>query len=141
MHISGQEDSKFDINEYEVVEDQPRSKNFNPDDIHRNLSEPEVIERERGRERDNMIHFEDLSRREQRRLRKKYRRAQRRGLHQNEKGEPKYSWAFFLASLFIGIGITATVDAPLPLFLGMGMGFLFFVDPIYEKTMEIINRL
>ncbi|MEM6768676.1 MAG: hypothetical protein AAF655_27300, partial [Bacteroidota bacterium] len=131
MHMTGQEDSKFDINEYEVVEGAPKSS-FHPDDIHRNLNDPTVNEVER----DNMIPFEDLSRREQRRLRKKYRRAQKRGLHYDKKGEPKYGWSFFLASLFIGLGITATIDAPLPLFLGLAVGFLFFVDPIYEKAME-----
>ncbi|GAB4414513.1 MAG: hypothetical protein OHK0039_22360 [Bacteroidia bacterium] len=53
----------------------------------------------------------------------------------------KFGWAFFLASLFIGLGITATTGHPMPLFAGMGIGFLFFVDPIYHKLMEKIDRL
>lgn len=53
----------------------------------------------------------------------------------------KYGWAFFLCSLFLGLGLTATLEHPLPLFAGLGIGFLFFVDPIYEKIMSIIDRL
>ncbi|MEM6264330.1 MAG: hypothetical protein AAGI38_17585 [Bacteroidota bacterium] len=52
-----------------------------------------------------------------------------------------YGWAFFLCSMFIGLGITATTDAPIGLFMGLGIGFLFFVDPIYRKVMNIIDRL
>lgn len=53
----------------------------------------------------------------------------------------KFGWAFFLSSMFIGIGITATTSAPLGIFMGMGIGFLFFVDPIYNKVMDLIDRL
>ncbi len=57
------------------------------------------------------------------------------------KGKNKFGWAFFLFFLFSGLGFTATFDSPLGLFLGMGTGFLFFVDPIYEKVMSLINRI
>lgn len=53
----------------------------------------------------------------------------------------KYNWAFFLASMFVGLAITTVTEAPVGLFIGMGLGFLFFVDPIYEKVMEKIDRL
>ncbi|WNJ21052.1 hypothetical protein [Pontibacter sp. G13] len=55
--------------------------------------------------------------------------------------KPKYGWAFFLCSLFTGIGITAVSENPLFLFLGLGFGFLFFVDPLYEKVMSLIDRI
>ncbi|MEZ4776321.1 MAG: hypothetical protein R3D00_24310 [Bacteroidia bacterium] len=51
----------------------------------------------------------------------------------------QYGWAFFLSSLFLGIGITATTDAPIGIFAGLSVGFLFFVDPIYNKVMDIIE--
>jgi hypothetical protein len=57
-----------------------------------------------------------------------------------EKKKNKYGWAFFLCSLFIGLGITATFDAPMGLFAGLGIGFLFFVDPIYDRVMDALNR-
>lgn len=51
----------------------------------------------------------------------------------------KYNWAFFLASMFIGLGITATTGGPFGLFGGLGVGFLFFVDPIYDRVMRIVK--
>jgi hypothetical protein len=60
---------------------------------------------------------------------------------QKSKTKNKYGWAFFLFSLFTGLGITATIGEPLGLFMGLGIGFLFFVDPIYEKVMSILDRL
>ena len=51
----------------------------------------------------------------------------------------KHNWAFFLASLFIGLGITATTEGPMGLFGGLGIGFLFFVDPIYDRVMRIVS--
>lgn len=53
----------------------------------------------------------------------------------------KFGWAFFLASLFLGLGITATLETPMGLFAGLGIGFLFFVDPIYNKVMDWLDRL
>lgn len=54
----------------------------------------------------------------------------------------KYGWAFFLAFMFSGLGLSiATNTMPLGLFLGMAIGFLFFVDPIYQKVMEKIDKL
>jgi len=55
------------------------------------------------------------------------------------KKEKNYGWAFFLASMFIGLGITATSEAPMGLFAGMGIGFLFFVPPIYKKVMSFFE--
>ena len=52
----------------------------------------------------------------------------------------KYGWAFFLCSMFIGLGFTTVSElAPLPLFLGLGVGFLFFVDPIYNRVMDLFE--
>ena len=73
--------------------------------------------------------------RQQQRLRGVHHRGRKR-----EKSN-KYGWALFLCSLFVGLGFTATTEGPLPLFLGMGIGFLFFVDPIYEKVMRMIERI
>lgn len=71
---------------------------------------------------------------------------QRTRVHRVEKSrraprKNKYGWAFFLCSLFLGLGITATFESPLGLFGGLGIGFLFFVDPIYEKMMSLIDRI
>lgn len=63
------------------------------------------------------------------------------GHKKKKSGADQYGWAFFLASMFIGLGITATTGHPLGLFLGMGLGFLFFVDPFYEKFMKIFDKL
>ena len=61
--------------------------------------------------------------------------------HKGRKDKKKhYGWAFFLASLFIGLGITASFGSPMGLFTGMGVGFLFFVEPIYKKVMSIFER-
>jgi hypothetical protein len=84
--------------------------------------------------------FYDQENRHQRRTRERTRvhrvERSRQGPRKN-----KYGWAFFLCSMFIGLGITASLGHPLGLFLGLGIGFLFFVDPIYEKVMSIIDRL
>ena len=53
----------------------------------------------------------------------------------------KYGWAMFLCSLMLGLAGTATLNTPLYLFVGLGIGFLFFVDPIYNKVLEIIDRI
>ncbi|MFK7972033.1 MAG: hypothetical protein AB8F95_16820 [Bacteroidia bacterium] len=62
---------------------------------------------------------------------------------ENTEGKParknKHGWAFFLCSLFIGLGITATTEAPIGLFGGLGVGFLFFVDPIYQRVMDLFE--
>lgn len=52
----------------------------------------------------------------------------------------KYNWAFFCASLFIGLGVGISVENPALLMIGMGVGFLFFVDPIYQKLMDKIEK-
>ncbi|MBX7241726.1 MAG: hypothetical protein K1X92_08250 [Bacteroidia bacterium] len=52
-----------------------------------------------------------------------------------------YGWAFFLASMFTGIAIGEALNADSFVLLGMGMGFLFFVDPIYQKVMDKIEKL
>jgi 4-hydroxybenzoate polyprenyltransferase len=75
---------------------------------------------------------ENLTRRERRRLFRHQPKPQ-------SEGKNKFGWAFFLASLFIGIGLTATFETPLGIFLGLGLGFLFFVDPIYHKVMSWLD--
>ncbi len=52
-----------------------------------------------------------------------------------------YGWAFFLASMFTGIAIGEALDMGSFVLFGMGMGFLFFVDPIYQKVMDKIEKL
>ena len=66
----------------------------------------------------------------------------RQGDRQNlaETKPKKYNWAFFCASLFIGIGIGAAADLEAGPLFGMGIGFLFFVDPIYQKVMQKIDK-
>ena len=62
---------------------------------------------------------------------------------QNQAAKPKkeknYGWAFFLCSLFLGLGGTATTENPMFLFGGLGIGFLFFVEPIYKKVINIFK--
>ncbi|RMG66380.1 MAG: hypothetical protein D6722_15100 [Bacteroidetes bacterium] len=70
-----------------------------------------------------------------------YRTRERDRYAQPYRRKNKFGWAFFLASLFIGLGVTATTGNPLGLFVGLGLGFLFFVDPIYNKAMDWIERL
>jgi hypothetical protein len=84
----------------------------------------------------NQEFFDDLRMDEEEDAIEKMRERERMEEPPKEKAN-KYGWAFFLASMFIGIGITATIGAPLPLFVGMGVGFLFFVDPIYERFMQL----
>gem|GEM_PF-2180093 len=84
------------------------------------------------------LDYEDEERKS--RSRTKTRRRSESG-KKEKSGAAKYGWAFFLASMFIGLGMTATFDHPFFLFGGMGLGFLFFVDPFYNKVMEIFKRL
>jgi hypothetical protein len=43
--------------------------------------------------------------------------------------------------MFLGLGMTTVLDHPIGIMMGLGFGFLFFVKPIYEKTMDLIERL
>ncbi|MCB9232285.1 MAG: hypothetical protein H6581_11510 [Bacteroidia bacterium] len=56
-----------------------------------------------------------------------------------DKPVKRHSWAFFLASMFLGVGVTATTEVPLGVFVGMGLGFLFFVPTIYDRVLGIIG--
>jgi hypothetical protein len=67
----------------------------------------------------NQEFFDDLRMDEEEDAIEKMRERERMEEPPKEKAN-KYGWAFFLASMFIGIGITATIGAPLPLFVGMG---------------------
>ena len=107
------------------------------------------------------IPIESLSRRERKRLMRLERKVQRRKLHYDYKVErarlkaelqaerrkyrhkkpPKYNWAFFLCCFFVGLAIAIPSEGPTAMFIGMGLGFLFFVDPIYEKVMQIIREI
>lgn len=122
--MSFEESKKFDVFEVEVwEEDEDNSQNaIDQNDIHHNLSEAEKDQQ--------ALQTETVHQRRQRRVKRKA-----------KVKEPKYNWAFFLASLFIGIGITATFGTPFGLFMGLGLGFLFFVDPIYEKIMQRLNDM
>lgn len=55
-----------------------------------------------------------------------------------------YGWAFFLASMFVGLGLSFTAPfwhhgPPVPLFIGIGIGFLFFVKPIHDKIISFFD--
>jgi len=155
----------FEVNEIDVAEDSINTDNPNPStqresEIHHNLEE-DAFSGKKSFTYTSKIPFESLSRKEQRRFLRMERKFQRRKLNYELKIEkrrlsnklkaeqqraiaeriPKYSWAFYLCSVFIGIGFTAMLEAPLPLFLGIGLGLLFFVDPIYKKIINIINDL
>lgn len=55
------------------------------------------------------------------------------------KKKNEYGWAFFLCSLFVGVGLFLASSSLLPLFLGLGFGFLFFVDPIYQRVIDLFE--
>lgn len=57
-----------------------------------------------------------------------------------KKKEEKYNWAFFLASLFVGVGLSRIFHVQAFVMFGLAGGFLFFVDPIYDKVMEKIKN-
>lgn len=60
--------------------------------------------------------------------------------NQKKKKEGTYNWAFFLASLFVGVGLSRVFHVQAFVMFGLAGGFLFFVDPIYEKVMEKIKN-
>jgi hypothetical protein len=115
------ENEKFDVIEVEVNEDGTLHK----EDIHRNLNE-------------------DIRTAEEPTTRTRTRTRERERLRDRVIPEKKnkFGWAFFLAFMFSGMGISIATDTmPLGFFLGMAIGFLFFVDPIYQKVMEKIEKL
>ena len=117
--MSFQEKNKFDVFEVEVWEEE-EEQDIPQSEIHNNLNESQKDQQ--------ALQSRTTHQRRQRRVKRKTK-------------EKKYNWAFFLASLFIGLGVTATFDAPFGLFAGLGIGFLFFVDPIYEKVMQRLNDM
>ncbi|MEO0472533.1 MAG: hypothetical protein AAF206_23145 [Bacteroidota bacterium] len=58
-----------------------------------------------------------------------------------KKRKNKYGWAFFLCSMFLGLAFIPFVQPPTSIMAGLGIGFLFFVDPIYDKVMDLIERI
>lgn len=146
MELSNSESSKFEINEIEIVEEaevSPAVQSVNapaePADIHHNLPQqeaphtrPQVPYESRAAARASVS--ERVSERANRREHMK------QAAYAQPK-EKKYHWAFFLCMLFLGVGVTATTDHPIGVMWGLGFGFLFFVDPIYQKVMQIIERL
>lgn len=60
---------------------------------------------------------------------------------QKPEKEKKYNWAFFCASMFMGIALGEMMNVDSFVLFGMGIGFLFFVDPIYQKVMDKINKM
>ena len=140
------------------------------DDILKNLDSQPVEEESPTREKESRrppttplynIPIESLSRRERKRLMKLERKVQRRKLRYDykiererlkaelkserrkyrEKKEEEYHWFFFLCSTLIGLALAVATDGPTALFLGIGLGFLFFVDPVYQKVMQLIRDL
>lgn len=108
---------------------------FNKDSEKFDIFEQEVFDSETGSENslDSLRSSDDETTTE------KVKSKKGEGLKKEPKN--KYGWAFFLFSLFSGLGLTATFDVPVFLFMGMGIGFLFFVDPIYEKVIKLLDRL
>lgn len=60
---------------------------------------------------------------------------------QKPEKEKKYNWAFFCASMFMGIALGEMMNVDSFVLFGIGGGFLFFVDPIYQKVMDKINKM
>jgi len=138
------------------------------DDIHKNLDGEVRQERATASQRAKYtrtplyhIPFESLTRRERKRLLRLERKVQRRKLRYDYKterarlkaelaedrrkyraGKPrKYHWAFFLSFALIGLAFSIGSPTPMALFIGAGLGMLFFVDPIYEKAIQMIKEL
>lgn len=127
MELSDAEKSKYKFREIRV-EEKGSDADMDQSDIHRNLVETHAYEGDSNR---NQTDQGERIRQKNRFTHPSHRR----------KKERRFGWAFFLASMFIGLGVTTVSSEPIALFLGMGIGFLFFVDPIYDKMMDIINRL
>ena len=127
-HTPFLDSDQFEIHEVEVPEG-------GAEDIHKNLDRSEP----------NSQPGVQHKSRKQRRLERKLERIEQRSREKAIKKEMKkkkegYHWAFFLASFFIGLGFTAAADSPLPMFMGLGIGFLFFVDPIYQRVIQIFEN-
>jgi len=58
-----------------------------------------------------------------------------------KKSKKPYAPYMFLSCLFLGVGMTATFDVPIFLFAGLSAGFLSFVDPVYDKIMDKLDKL
>lgn len=58
-----------------------------------------------------------------------------------EENKTPHAWAFFLFCLFAGISTTTLIEHPAGVLLGLGTGYLFFVEPIYNKVMSMLDRL
>ena len=115
------ENEKFDVIEVDVHEE----TDLETEDIHRNLNDAT----QDAEEPVNRTH-----------TRTRTRERMRERVVPEKKN--KFGWAFFLAFMFSGMGISIATDTmPLGFFLGMAIGFLFFVDPIYQKVMEKIEKL
>lgn len=107
----GEQESKFDIKEYEIREDGDK---YDPE-ARVQLPEQTVI-------------YE--TKRERRRRKNK----------EKQQRPKKYHWAFFLSCVCFGMIGPVAANAPSTIFLGAGIGFLFFVDPIYERVISIFER-
>ncbi|MDX2248365.1 MAG: hypothetical protein SF052_16395 [Bacteroidia bacterium] len=118
MQFSDPED-KFKVVEVEVFEED----NYN-DDKKYNAEAPVVLPRTQNAESENTAS----------------RRKTREVPREKKQTKNKYGWAFFLSSLFLGVGITATTELPMGIFAGLSIGFLFFVDPIYDRVMDMIEK-
>ncbi len=119
MELSDAEKAKYKFRQIEVEEER-LDEVTDKADIHRNLQESQPSYQEQ---------------------RSRVRKSGKSSSKVRKEEEKRYGWAFFLASLFTGLGITTITDVPVALFVGLAVGFLFFVDPIYDKVMEIIQRL
>lgn len=118
MQFSDPED-KFKIVEVEVFDED----NYD-DDKKYNAEASVVIPRTQNQENENTT----------------TRRKTRETPKETSQRKNRYGWAFFLSSLFLGVGITATTELPMGIFAGLSIGFLFFVDPIYDRVMDMIEK-
>jgi len=169
MSKFGSEQEPFKFNEIEIVEEvdeQIPIQHEIEDYLEKNLdgtmgttSSPRNPSQEATPRYFSSIPFEQLTRRERRKILRMERKAQRKKFYYEYKAEkrrikaalkaerrkllrekpPRYHWAFFLSLSLIGLGLSFLADGPVPLFIGIGLGFLFFVGPIYEKVMQIIQ--
>ncbi|TAE53417.1 MAG: hypothetical protein EAZ89_07445 [Bacteroidetes bacterium] len=107
---------KFEVVEVEMLESDATTNRMNPEAAVRvgNISYAQEAEDVRPREKQAKAKLENKT---------------------------PYAWAFFLFCLFAGLSFTATGNGPQGLFLGLGTGFLFFIEPIYNKLMRLIDKI
>ncbi len=169
MKKFGSDQEPYEFNEIEIIEETGETV-INPKtdgDIHKNLDQSQSSPQEKTSAKNSSplryfssIPYDQLSRREKKRVLRMEKRVQRKKFYYEYKAEKhrikaelkaerrrlrvdkpmKYHWAFFLCFALIGLGLSIMMDGPVALFIGIGIGLLFFVGPIYDKVMTMINE-